>query len=161
MKKLLLPLILLTQMTTALIAQPPSDELSVHNDKNAVGESELKIKAVKDFKKRFNEADNATWSRDQDHLRARFTREDIKHMVDYDLKGRWVSTILVYDKDHLNSDMQKLVKSNYFDYTIVKVIEVTIRNSHVHFIKLENKTSLLTLHITNGEVTEIENYTKM
>jgi hypothetical protein len=40
------------------------------------------------------------------------------------------------------------------------VIEVNIGKSLAHFIQLENESSLLTLHIRNGEITEIENYGK-
>jgi hypothetical protein len=161
MKKILFVLAFTTQITIALFAQPASsDDLSAYNNNKLIGRSELKINAVRDFTKRFGEVDNITWSRNNAHLRARFTRADIKHMVDYDHKGRWVSTIRVYDETHLRSDLRRLVKSNYIDYTIVKVIEVKIGKSHVHFIKLENDISLLTLHIMNGEMTEIEQYRK-
>jgi hypothetical protein len=161
MKKLLFTVAFSIQMSIVLFAQPASsDQLSVYNYKKLIGRSELKLNAIRDFTKRFGEVGNATWSRNVDRLRANFTLGDIKHMVDYDLKGRWVSTILVYDEDHLRSDLRKIVKSNYIDYKIVKVIEVIIGKSHVHFIKIENETSLLTLHIMNGEVSEIENYTK-
>ena len=148
------------QITMCLFAQPSfSDGLSAYNRKTS-GRTEIKINAVRDFTKRFGQDVYATWSSDKDHLRAKFTRDEIKYAVDYDLKGRWVSTILVYDEAQLASDLRKIVRSNYIDYSIVKVIEVTIGKSHVHFVKLENGSSLLTLHIMNGEITEIENYKK-
>jgi hypothetical protein len=161
MKKLLFAIAFLMPLAMALCAQPGSlDELSVYNYKKPIGRSELKVNAIRDFRKRFGEWDNPTWSSNGDHLRAKFSRENIKHMVDYDQKGRWVSTILVYDEAQLKTDLRRTVKSNYIDYVIVKVIEVKIGKTHVHFIKLENRSSLLTLHIMNAEITEIENYRK-
>ena len=161
MKKLFFTVAFLAQLATALLAQPASsDELSAYNNRKTFGRTELRINAVRDFVKRFGDVSNATWSSDRDHLRAKFIHADIRYMVDYDLKGRWISTIQVYDEAQLARDIRKVVKSIYIDYSIVKVIEVNIGKSHVHFIKLENKTSLLTLHVMNGEITEIENYRK-
>ena len=60
----------------------------------------------------------------------------------------------------LSVDIRKVVKSNYIDYSIVKVIEVKFGKTLVHFVKLETQSSLLTLHIMNGEINEIESYKK-
>lgn len=64
-------------------------------------------------------------------------------MVDYDQKGRWISTIRVYNEENLRKDLRKIVMSNYIDYIIIKVIELNIGKSLAHFIKLENESSLL------------------
>ena len=152
---------LAVQLAAALFAQPAfSDQVLADNYVKPTGRSELKINAVRDLAKRFGYVDDVRWSNNQDFMRATFTRDNIKHMIDYDQKGRWVSTIRVYDEKYLVSGLRKIVKSNYIDFFIVKVIEIQIGKSHVHFIKLENHSSLLTLHIMNGEITEIENYGK-
>src|ERR1044072_2076865 len=140
MKKLLFTLTFSLTLSTAPFAQPSSsDQSSVYNYKRTIGRSELKINAVRDFTKRFGDVYNVTWSSNEDRLRANFTRDDIRHMVDYDHRGRWVSTIMVYDETQLKRDLRKIVKSNYIDFNIVKVIEVKIGMSHVHFIKQENQ----------------------
>ena len=160
MKKLLFTLALSTQLATTLFAQPGYfDQLSVSREKKTIGRSELKINAIRNFKKQFNNVEE-TWSTKEDGFRAKFIHDKITYMVDYDQKGKWVSTIRIYNENELSADMRKTVKSTYIDFTIVKVIEVKIGKSLVHFIKMENQSSLLTLHIMNGEITEIENYRK-
>lgn len=161
MKKILFAVAISTQLVLVSFAQNGSSDGSfVHQYKNKMGRSEVKINAMRDFTNRFGDVEDAMWSSNGDRMRAKFTKEDILHMIDYDRKGKWVSTIDVYDENKLRSDVRKIVKSNYIDYAIVKVIEVKIGKSQVHFVKLENESMLLTLHIKNGEITEMENYRK-
>jgi hypothetical protein len=160
MKQLLFAVAFTTQVITTVFAQPdPSAQLIVNTDRKSIGRSEIKINAIRNFKKQFTKADE-TWSTKEDGFRARFIQDDIRYMVDYDQKGNWVSTIRVYDENDLSADIRKTVKSIYIDYSIVKVIEVKIGKVLVHFIKMDNQFSLLTLHIMNGEINEIENYKK-
>ena len=160
MKKLLFAVAFTTQLGAAVFSQPASsDQLSAYNDKKLIGRSELKINAMRNFEKQFANVDE-TWSNKEDGFRARFTRDNIKYMVDYNQKGKWVSTIRVYDESDLSADIRKSVKSIYVDYSIAKVIEVKIGKTLVHFVKMENQTSLLTLHVAKGEINEVENYRK-
>lgn len=160
MKKLLFVVAFSTQLVSAVFAQSGhSDQLGAYIDKKPLGRSELKINAVRNFEKQFPNVDE-TWNTREDGIRAKFTRDNIRYMVDYDQKGKWVSTIRVFDERDLSVDIRKAVKSTYIDYSIVKVIEVKIGKTLAHFIKMENQSSLLTLHIMNGEITEIENYRK-
>src|SRR5688500_12379733 len=154
MKKLLFAVAFTTQLGAAVFSQPASsDQLLAYNDKKLIGRSELKINAIRNFEKQFANVDE-TWSTKEDGFRARFTRDNIKYMVDYDQKGKWVSTIRVYDESDLSADIRRSVKSIYVDYSIVKVIKVKIGKTLVHFIKMENQSSLLTLHIAKGEINE-------
>lgn len=161
MKKILFTAALSTQMVMAPFAQPGSpDESFAYNNKRTIGKSAVSHIVTRDLSRRFDNVENAKWSTNKDFLRARFTNSNISYMVDYDHNGKWVSTIRVYDENNLRSDIRRTVKSNYIDYVIVKVIELEIGKSHIHFVKMESQTSLLTLHIMNGEISEIENYAK-
>ena len=160
MKQLLFAVAFTTQVITTAFAQPdPSAQLMANTDRKSIGRNEIKINAIRNFKKQFTKADE-TWSTKEDGFRARFIQDDIRYMADYDQKGNWVSTIRVYDESDLSADIRKTVKSIYIDYSIVKVIEVKIGKVLVHFIKMDNQSSLLTLHIMNGEINEIKNYKK-
>jgi hypothetical protein len=162
MKKLLFAALFSMQLATVLVAQPASsDQVVVYqSDKNRIGKSEVKISAIRNFVKQFGDVENATWSSKEDGFRVNFTRNNTKFMVDYDQKGKWFSTTQVYDEADMGRALRNVVRSNYIDYTIVKVIEVRLGKSHVHFVKMENQSSLLTLHIMNGEITEVEKYNK-
>ena len=160
MKQLLFAVAFTTQVITTVFAQPdPSAQLMANTDRESIGRSEVKINAIRNFKKQFTKADE-TWSTKEDGFRARFIRDNISYMVDYDQKGNWVCTFRIYDERDLSVDIRKVVKSNYIDYSIVKVIEVKFGKTLVHFVKLETQSSLLTLHIMNGEINEIESYKK-
>lgn len=161
MKKILFTAAFSIQLAMAPFAQPGSaDETLAYSNKKTIGKNNVNLSAVRDLSNRFGNVENAKWSTNKDFLRARFTRSNIMYMVDYDHNGRWVSTIRVYDENNLRSDIRRIVKSNYIDFEIVKVIELEIGKSQIHFVKLESQTSLLTLHIMNGEIAEIENYAK-
>jgi hypothetical protein len=159
MKKLLLSLAILTQLGVTYAQDRAFQSSAFIGGKNTLGRSEVKISAMRNFKKQFPDVEEK-WSTKEDGFRARFSKGGISYMIDYNHKGYWVNTIRVYDEKDLDREIRKMVKSNYIDYSIVKVIEVQIGKSLVHIVKLENESSLLTLHIANGEVSEMENYRK-
>ena len=84
MKQLLFAVAFTTQVITTVFAQPdPSAQLMANTDRKSIGRSEIKINAIRNFKKQFTKADE-TWSTKEDGFRARFIQDDIRYMVDYE-----------------------------------------------------------------------------
>ena len=124
------------------------------------GNSTLSTKAVKDFSKTFKGASNAAWSETTDGFMAKFTKDDVETKVFYDRKGRWIANIRNYQEDKLPKDIRQMVKSNYYDFSIFLVQEVTVGDKTAYLVKIEDKTSIKTIRITDEGMDEYEAFEK-
>ncbi len=149
-----------TKMLNANLNTASSKEV-VLNDNEAGSDlaainsnSALSTKALNKFNKTFKEAGNASWFGTVDGYKAEFTKEDIKTKVFYDRKGRWLATIRYYGESNLPKDVRHVVKSNYYDYDILHVQEVTVGNKTAYLVRIEDKTSFKTIRVTDSQMDE-------
>jgi hypothetical protein len=117
-------------------------------------------KALKNFSKTFKGADNAAWSQTGDGLKAEFTKDDIETKVFYDRKGRWIANVSGYQEDKLPKDIRHRVKSSYYDYSIFYVQEITAGDKTAFLVKIEDKNSIKTIRISDGEMDEYQAFEK-
>ena len=120
----------------------------------------IHTKAVKDFTKTYKTAGDARWFVIMDGFLAEFKQAGIKTKVYYDRKGRCTGSIRSYLEDQLPRDIRHIVKSQYYDYNIYFVQEVTVAEKIVYLVKIEDKTSMKTIRVLDGEMTEIEAFEK-
>lgn len=121
----------------------------------------INAKALKNFSKTFKQAATANWFVIKDGFLAKFQQDGIITKVFYNPKGRWVGNLRCYFEDKLPRDIRHLVRSNYYDYSIYYVNEVTVPGDiTVYLVKIEDKTSLKTIRVQDGEMDEIEAFTK-
>ena len=79
----------------------------------------------------------------------------------YNAKGRKEYTLKYYDESKLPTEIRRLVRSTYYDYTIVIATEV-VRNEHVSYlVKMENANEFLTVKVDDGELSVFEKTTKV
>jgi hypothetical protein len=122
--------------------------------------SNMSTRAVGNFLKQFSDVHTESWSKKDDGYRARFNRNKIKYMVDYDPKGNWVNTIRVYDENMLPTRVRKTVKVGFLDFSIVKVIELETNKTVAYFVKIEDNISLKTVRVMDGEMDVVEDLKK-
>ena len=127
---------------------------------SAPGTTPVSTKAVKDFTKNFKNADNVGWFPIKDGYLAEFKQDGIKTKVYYDRKGRWIGNIRFYLEDKLPHDIRHQVKSHYYDYNIYYVQEVTVGEKLAYLVKIEDKTSMKTIRVMDGEMTEMDAFQK-
>ena len=127
---------------------------------NYIGSSRLSTKAVKNFNKTFKATANASWSETSDGFVAKFKKNDIETKVFYDVKGRWIGNVRNYQEKDLPREIRHRVKSNYYDYNIYLVQEVTVGDNTAYLVKIEDKTSIKTIRIVDGEMDEYEAFQK-
>jgi len=120
----------------------------------------INAKAVKSFSKSYKKQSNAAWFTIEDGFVAIFTEGGVKTRVYYDTKGRLIGDIRSYMEDNLPKDIRHQVKSTYYDFDIFHVNEVTVGNTKVYLVKIEDKTSFKTIRIQDGEMTETEAFQK-
>jgi len=127
-------------------ATPPNSIVSVN------------AKAVKNFSKNYK--NNAAWSEITDGYIANFSEDGIKTKVYYDKKGRLIGQLRSYEESKLPRDIRHLVRSQYYDFHINYVNELSALNTTVYLVKIEDKTSFKTIRVVDGEMTETEAFDK-
>jgi hypothetical protein len=118
------------------------------------------MRAVKNFRKSFKDVVNETWSYKADGFRAKFVKDDVAYMVDYDKKGRWLFTFRSYNEPQLDRNIFSAVKTAYLDHNIFRVIEVHTQDTKMYFVKIEDFLTIKTIRIANGEMQEVESLVK-
>ena len=149
------------------LTNPSSKEVAYANDAkeleslSGAGDAMTSIntKAVKSFSKSYKKS-HATWFAIPDGFVAIFSENGIKTKVYYDNKGRLIGDIQTYQEDKLPKEIRHQVKSTYYDFNIMVVNELTVGSEKVYLVKIEDKTSFMTLRLQNGEMTETEVYQK-
>jgi len=117
-------------------------------------------RALKDFTKSFKGANNVIWLPMKDGFIARFVESGVETKAYYDHKGRWTATIRTYKENKLPKDVRRIVKSNYFDYTINQVNEVKVGEITAYLVRIEDDETFKTIRVIDGEMDVYENYKK-
>jgi hypothetical protein len=122
--------------------------------------NEVNIKAVQHFMKTYKAAANVRWRKTDKGYRVYFTADDIQFRIFYSKKGLPVSVIRYYGEDKLPRDVRHLVKSHYYDYSIVSVAEVNHRGMMAYMVKMKNNSSWKTVKVSNNEMEVTEEFKK-
>ena len=146
---------------------PDFSKLAASSDKP---ESEIKsgpilinninAKALRDFVRSYQHPSDVVWTALPDGFRVHFYSDDIQTRIFYDQKGNRLAMIRYYREDKLPHDVRYLVKSNYYDYSIFNVTEVSKNGKTVYFVKLESDSEWKTIRLDDDEMDETESYSK-
>jgi len=134
-----------------------SKEVAMNDEKGLPvfnSHSPFTAKAFKNFSKNFKDADKAEWVETSDGYKAEFTKEGIQTKVFYNRKGKWIASVRNYQEDKLPGDIRHRVKSNYYDYSIFYVQEITVGEKMAYLVKIEDKNSIKTIRLADGEMEE-------
>src|SRR6266496_5267698 len=63
-----------------------------------------------------------------------------------------------YDEKKLLRQIRDIVKSVYYDYTIISVAEVYFDDQPVYIVYIQDETHLKTIGVYDGEMQEVQNY---
>jgi hypothetical protein len=125
-------------------------------DKNAL--SDIHPRAVKDFQKSFKDITNEQWSRLDDGYIASFTTDSVRMRIGYNRKGSREYTMRYYGEKKLPHEVRDIVKSVYYDYTILGVSEISFDDQPVYLVYIQDETHLKTVGVYDGEMQVIRNY---
>src|SRR5882724_7005622 len=82
----------------------------------------INVSAVRDFVGRYKDPANARWYKLQDgSLIVKFEKPDIAWRVAYTPGGTWIYSIQTYNEKKMAKDIRGIVKSVYYDYSIMQV----------------------------------------
>ena len=118
--------------------------------------NEINSKVMRSFFTRYWNATNANWVTYSGGYVAYFTMDGVSHRAYYTRTGEEEYTIRQYAEKDMPADIRHMVRSAYYDYSIILVSEITSRGKTRFEIKLEDKTSFKEVKIDdNGmEVTK-------
>jgi len=112
------------------------------------------------FKATFPDAQNAKWSKLNKDFLVEFITADLNNRVLFHKNGAIVYHIRYGGEKNLPTEVRKLVKSNYFDYNIIKAINVQEDNRDIWIVNLEDNKKLLIVRVEGGELEEVSNLNK-
>ena len=121
---------------------------------------EISIKAVRHFIKTFGQAENVFWHKSDNGMTVFFTENGIASRADYDRKGNWLYNIRTYEESKLDKEIRAIVKRTYYDYSITAVNEIRDEQPTAYIIQIEDKTTLKTISIYDGEMNVMKEYVK-
>lgn len=142
------------------IISSPDELLTEENNYAPVLMRDISIKAVRNFIKEYKNVSNVKWFESEDGFVVYFNMDGIKTKVYYDKKGNYECKVRNYYENRLLSEVRHLVKSNYYDFSIYCVVEISANDKTAYVVKLESKTSWKTIKIVNNEMEVTQDYKK-
>ena len=120
----------------------------------------INTRAIRDFKRNYPNVDGEKWYTIQDGFVARFSVDNVQHMITYNRSGDWQYTISYYGEKKLPADIRALVKSTYYDYAITGIEEIYIREQIIYVVHMQDESTWKKLRICEGEMSIIEDFNK-
>jgi hypothetical protein len=120
--------------------------------------SAVSTKALRSFVSFFNDLPNATWYEINGNYLATF-KQDQKEVKTLIAKNGYLLYVIRYggEKD-LPQPVRKLIKSNYLDFTIGRVLEVNMNNTIAWVVNLEDGNDLIIARSIEGQLDEIAHF---
>lgn len=116
---------------------------------------------LKQFSAAFPTVQNAKWFEAKDHYDVYFEKEGVKHQIQYNLKGKIVSTRNYYEGDKLCAFLKAKLSEKYPTKTVYGVTEITNSDEMFYTITLEDKKRWTTLRMSPiGQISEVEELNK-
>ena len=176
MKKTLVILIAtsaaLLSFNTLTPAQQSATIAAVSNDKNTptavmdkpasmtgsnLTNSKMGMRALKDFSKAFKNVTNADWFvPETGGFIASFNENEVKKSAYYNQKGQFMYSIKRYAEQDLPKSIRHLVKSTYYDYSIISIEEIEVDNKTIYLVHVQDEHNSKTIRIADDEMEVIE-----
>jgi hypothetical protein len=118
--------------------------------------SAVNIKAVRNFNRSHKHVSNPKWFTTDEGFTAGFSSEGKNTKVVYDKKGTRQYEIISYTEQHLDAGIRNLVKSSYYDNSIIGIHQFEFANKTVYVVKmLDAKSAPVTLTVCDGHIKDI------
>ena len=109
-------------------------------------------KAGREFWKKYGEGKNESWYKLAAGFLAEFSDGAARYKSVFDYKGNWLYSIKEYNEQGLPKEVRELVKSTYYDYSIVWVKEVSQNQSVVYVVHISDGKSWKDVLVQDGEM---------
>ncbi len=143
---------------------PESKQSDLSKDSGFIFRNEISSRAVRNFIREYKSVTDAEWSRSANGLFVvHFTSDSINITIHYNKNGDCEFLIRNYSEDKLPREIRHLVKSNYYDFNIHHVTEVTVDEISTYVVLIgdknsKNKTYWKIIRVANGEIEVIKEF---
>jgi hypothetical protein len=114
--------------------------------------AEVNIHAARDFSKKFKDATDVIWVDGTAGPSVYFKQDGISMRATYNRLGNREYSLKYYDESGMRKDLRHLVKSTYYDYSILQVTEIERNESISYLVKMQNDKEYLTVKVIEGEM---------
>jgi len=127
----------------------------------AINVTAVNIKAVRNFSKNHKEVSDAKWFSTDKGFTASFSTGGRNVKSVYDKKGNPQYEIISYTEQLLDAGIRHLVKSEYYDISIIGVHQFEFGNKTVYVVKmLDQNSAPVTLTVCDGQIKDITSLSK-
>lgn len=137
-----------------------NDLKSTRVEGRTISRSEAISTAQSDFAKKFNNASDVQWSTTGETMSVNFKNEGSKMRCTYNTSGALEYTLSYLKGSKIPGFIFNEVRRNDYYMDIVEVIEVKGRSRKTYFVRMEDKHSVVTVKVQNGNVEEHERFIK-
>ena len=130
-------------------------------NKEYVKTGEVAMRALRNFEKSFKPAENVNWYKVKGGFMVYFRLNGDKKVCGYDLKGNWMYNFVSYGEDKLPRPIWYLVKSVYYDYSIVWINQIQTINKTIYVVHLDGKDTYKNIRVCNDEMDVLEEIRKI
>lgn len=123
-------------------------------------ETEINSKVMKSFRKSYSAVSMVEWFEVDNLYVARFKDKGKSIKVYYTPKGEEFAVVSTYDEKQMPSEIRKLVKSTYYDFTITQIIEIGVEGKIAYLVQMTDEYTLLTIRILDMEMNVYSEFNK-
>jgi len=120
----------------------------------------INSRAIRDFTISYKNPTDVRWIILPEGFQVHCYDDGYQIRIRYDNKGRRICMIRDYGETKLPHDVRHIIKSQYYDYDIFSVSEITMRGRMIYIVKIDDATTWKTLCIEDGEMTCTEEFDK-
>jgi len=120
----------------------------------------INTRAIRDFTSSYKNPTEVRWIVLPDGFQVHCYDDSFQIRIRYDNKGKRICMIRDYRENKLPHDVRHIIRSQYYDYNIFTVSEISIRGRTIYIVKIEDATTWKVLCIEDGEMTCTEEYDK-
>jgi hypothetical protein len=117
-------------------------------------------KVMKAFQSAFKEGENPKWYQLNKNFLVNFIMYQQQHSALFKKNGYMVYHIAYGEEKNLPADIRKIIKPNYYDYNITKVVKVNVEDRNIWVINLEDTKNFIIVRVENGEMEEVQKLSK-
>lgn len=122
--------------------------------------NEINTKVLRSFYKTYGDIDGAKWYKIGQGYAVSFKKDGMSTSIFYTRTGAFDSRVNYYTEEKLPAAVRTLVKTNFPDYSISHITEVHKHDVVAHLVKIQDKTTIKTVKVIDGEWELIEDMTK-
>jgi hypothetical protein len=114
-------------------------------------------KATRNFSREYKGATDPEWQPlKEGGFVCKFIQDGVAKRAFYDKRGNWLSTVAGYTENKMPGAVRKVVLSNYFDYSILYIHEISMAGRPVvYMVQIRDKNVIRILRVANEEVEEV------